>query len=181
MGFLDLFRKSRVPQGGVVTACRMWKCPNCGTLLQKGSLGTIWSPGEPLSRVAGTGSCGCGASFPQAEIYRGRYDHDEAPREARTSSVPDTISVVVFCIRSARPPSQPPREYCRSVLGKKYARCTLANHYIVGFLDDLSANEALALYKENVRHGSLPDLGSQIDSFGGKGPDGSRVVALVFA
>lgn len=59
----------------VVTNCRLWKCPKCAELLEKTALGIVWQSGDPITKVAGTGTCSkCGATFPQTVIYGGRYD-----------------------------------------------------------------------------------------------------------
>ena len=61
-------------KGLAVTACKTWCCPTCGNLCVKGGLGKVFFPGESLNNVHGTATCQCGASFPQRDIYGGKYD-----------------------------------------------------------------------------------------------------------
>ena len=174
-------RSAPTETGSVVTDCRLWKCPNCGVLLERAGLGTVWQAGDPLARVAGTSTCTkCGAEFPQADVYGGRYDSRKTAVSARRAEIPDSVSVVVFCIRSFKSPDDS-EAYCRRVIGRKYARSQMLKHYVVGFADDLTVNEALVLYEDHVRAGNLPDLGQQFDSIQGAGPDGRKVIALLFA
>lgn len=166
---------------GHITDCRLWKCPKCGELLEKGGLGTVWIPFDPISKVAGTGTCAkCGAEFPQSDIYGGRFDVRTPVSSVKVTEQPEEVSIVVFRIRSSEPPSDA-KSYCRRVLTKKYPNANMESHYIVGFADDLTTAEALALYQDFVRKGQLPDLGRQIDSLQGAGPEQDSIVALFFA
>jgi len=164
----------------VVTDCRLWKCPKCSELLEKGALGTVWMPGEPITKVAGTGTCSkCGSEYQQADIYGGRFDVEAPVSAAKAPREPKALSIVVFRIRSYHPPSDP-KSYCRNVLVKKFPKARMESHYVVGFADNLTPSEAFALYQDYVRKGQLPDLGQQIESFKGSGPEGDSVVALFF-
>lgn len=55
------------------------------------------------------------------------------------------------------------------------------SHYIVGFADDLSTDEAVAWYRDFVRKGQLPHLGRHVDALKGSGPGGDSIFALFFA
>jgi len=174
------WRKAGTSMGGQVTSCRIWKCPKCGELLKKPSLGTVWQVGDPISKVAGTGTClKCGAEFNQADIYGGRYDAEPEVEVGKGFEAPSQVSVVVFNLMSRTPPSDVDR-YCRQIVRMKFPEAAMAAHYIVGFMDSMTPGEALAMYQGYVRAGQLPDLGRQFDSFEGVGPLGGRVVALFF-
>ena len=163
-----------------VSESRIWKCPHCGELLRKGALGSVWQPGQPIDNVAGTGTCSkCGAEFRQADIYGGRYDPKDTAVSEGDVKMPRRVSVVVFDLMS-RTPLGDAMGFCRNVLDRKYPASDLDRYYVVGFLDDLTPDEALAAYKDHVRAGRLPDLGRQFDTFKGGGPQGRRVVALFF-
>lgn len=196
MSFFDrLFRKSRIEPSiskeaiagekqtmvGQVSDCRLWKCPQCGELLEKGALGTVWMPFDPITKVAGTGNCSaCGSEFPQSDIYSGRFDV-KTPRVSFTSTEqPKSASIVVFRIKSYQPLPDA-KSYCHKLLAKRFPSADMDSYYIVGFADDLTTGEAFALYQGYVRKGRLPDLGRQIDSLKGSGPGGDTVVALFFA
>jgi hypothetical protein len=166
---------------GRVTDCRLWKCPKCGELLEKGALGTVWMPFESIAKVAGTGTCSkCGTEFSQSDIYGGRFDVKTSISSPKSEEQPRSLSIVVFRIRSYQPPSDA-KSYCRKVLSTKFPSANMDSHYLVGFADDLSTGEAFALYQDFVRKGQLPDLGRQVDSLKGSGPGGDSVVALFFA
>lgn len=54
----------------------LWKCPKCGTVLQKSSprLADVVHQG---GMVSGTATCGkCLAAFSQYDIYDGKFDID---------------------------------------------------------------------------------------------------------
>ncbi|MGQ9731387.1 MAG: hypothetical protein ACUVX8_08940 [Candidatus Zipacnadales bacterium] len=166
---------------GRVTSCRLWKCPNCGELLEKTGLGTLWMPSDPLSKVAGTATCGrCGSEFSQSEVYGGRFDVQPAATVGQPADQAKQVSVVVFVTRSHQPPADP-ESYCRKVAAKRFPGARVTSHYVVGFADDLSVAEALALYQRFVETGQLPRLDPQMDAFTGRGPDGKDIVALFFA
>ena len=165
---------------GVVTDCRIWKCPKCGELLEKRGLGGIWIPFEPISKVAGTGTCTtCGTAYEQSDIYGGRFDvHTVAP-VAKSRESPPLITLLVFRLRSFDPPSDP-KAYCKQVLATRFPRARLQRHFVAGNAGDLTVNEAVALYQDFTKKGQLEDLGKLFDSFAGSGPLGDRIVALFF-
>lgn len=163
-----------------VTDSRLWKCPECGELLEKGGLGTIFMPSDPITKVAGTATCSkCGAQFLQSDIYGGRFDVKTPVSSLKSAEEPKSVSIVVFRIRSHQPPSDA-KSYCRKVLSNKFPNSDMESYYIVGFADDLSTGEAFSLYQNYVQKGQLPDLGRQIDSVEGSGPGGDTIVALFF-
>lgn len=165
---------------GRVSDCRLWKCPKCGELLEKGGLGSIWMPFDPIAKVAGTGTCSkCGTEFSQSDIYSGRFDVKTSVSSVISEEQPRSLSIVVFRTRSYQPPADP-KSYCRKVLSTKFPNSNMDNHYLVGFAGDLSTEEAFALYQDFVRKAQLPDLGRQVDSLKGSGPGGDAVVALFF-
>lgn len=173
--------KSKETAARSVTDCKLWKCPKCGELLEKGALGADWMPFEPITKVVGTGTCSkCGSTFAQSDIYGGRFDVETPLSSVKSHEQPRALSIVVFRIRSYQPPSDA-KSYCHKVLATKFPSADMERNYIVGFADDLSTGEAFALYHEFVRKGQLPDLGRQIESFKGSGPGGDNIVALFFA
>jgi hypothetical protein len=164
-----------------VTACKIWKCPNCQEVLKKGALGTIWQSGDPIVKVAGTGTClKCGAQFSQADIYGGHYDVEISIASRSTADNPGAVSIIVFLIRSKSPPSDV-EMYCRKVFAKKFPKSRMEQYYAVGFMDDLTPEDAMALYESYVRNGQLPYLGRQIDYIKGLGPEAEGIVALFFS
>ncbi len=135
-------------------------------------------PGDSITRVAGVGTCSrCGSEFPQADIYGGQYD--ETAVAVSTSEQYSRISVVVFRIGSNSPPSNV-ESYCKRVLNDKYPHAQLDNYYVVGFQDNLTNDEAVALYQNFVSKGQLPNLGKQVNSLK-TSILGDSVVALYFA
>jgi uncharacterized membrane protein YphA (DoxX/SURF4 family) len=53
----------------------LWRCPTCGTVLQKGGQETWDLLGGDPGMVTGMATCGgCGALVDQAAVYRGVYD-----------------------------------------------------------------------------------------------------------
>lgn len=166
---------------GRVSDCRLWKCPKCSELLEKSALGTIWIPFEPITKVAGIGTCSkCGAELPQSDIYGGLFDVKDTVTSGKLDEQPKLLSIVVFRIKSNQPPSDA-KSYCRKVIAKKFPSANMESHYIVGFADDLSVGEAFALYQNFVRQGQLPDLGRQVDSLKGSVSGGDDIVALFFS
>ena len=62
----------------------LWKCPNCGAILQKGSQDVFDVVGT--DGLVGTATCGnCGAQFSQSDVYRGIYDVDGEARISEPS------------------------------------------------------------------------------------------------
>jgi hypothetical protein len=175
-----LTRRPESTPGFTVSSNRMWRCPNCQSVLTKGALGMAVVPGEDISHVSGTGTCdNCHSVFAQSDVYRGLYDLPEEAAPAEPSVEPDAVAVVVVLMRSSRPPENP-EDYCRTALGSRYARSRMTSHYVVGHATDLSAAEATVLYRELARAGTLPELHSPIDSFCTVGPEGTRLAVLVF-
>jgi transcription elongation factor Elf1 len=69
MNLLKRFFETRKPQK--VDKSNYWRCPNCGSLLEKG-VGTMFD------QVIGMASCsGCGSEFRQSEVYDGKFDVSE--------------------------------------------------------------------------------------------------------
>jgi hypothetical protein len=166
--------------GDFVTGNKIWKCVNCGQLMIKKSLGTIWMHLESITKVAGTGTCSiCGATYPQQAIYGGKYDVKLSLESLALEEQPQSVSIVVFLLRSRTPPSDV-EIYCRRIFAKKFPRSIMESNYIVGYLDDLTPEEALALYQSHVHNHQLPHLGKQIDWYKGIGSDGNDIVALFF-
>jgi len=179
-GLMNGTQNEKKTKVGYVTDCALWKCPKCGELLEKSALGIVWFPFEEITKVKGTGTCSkCGAKFPQSDIYSGSYDVKTSTASIRSGEMPESLSIVLFRLRSNQPPPDD-KSYCRKVLAKKFPKVDMKSNYIIGFANDLSTWKAFALYQELVRKGQLPDLGSQVDSFEGLGPDGANIVALFF-
>jgi len=169
---------------GTITTCRLWKCPGCGTVLEKGALGKLVQPGQPASRIVGTATCGkCGARYTQSDVYGGRYDYDPTAKEQpENAPIPTQVSVVVFAIGSEQGPTQEDaRRYCSKILTDRHPKSSLVNHYVIGFRGNrMTLPEGVALYASLVSEKKLPDLGDHFDSFAGSGPDGKPIVALFF-
>jgi tetratricopeptide (TPR) repeat protein len=85
----------------LVTSCKKWQCPECGTIFKKRGLGDFYHPGESVV-IIGTSTCGkCLSRYPTAYIYGGKYDIDspEAPRSF--------LSRLLGRKRSKKQPSSP--------------------------------------------------------------------------
>ena len=163
-----------------VTECRLWKCPKCGTILEKRGLGKVWNPGDPITRVAGTATCGrCLSRYDQADVYGGLYDSCEKAKQSQIPNYDGPVSVLVFLLFSKTPPSNP-RDICQNLLARRYSKAQLAEFYVVGRSDAITPDEALTQYKEYVRDGTLPELGIQFDTFTGKDISGKDAVVLFF-
>ena len=177
----DSFATAEAPAtGSRVTASRLWQCPKCGKLLAKQGLGKVWNVGDPISRVAGTATCGnCMSRFDQKDVYSGLYDVHEKARQGSVAEFDGTVSVLAYRLFSTTPPADA-EQICSDLLETRYPKAELGSFYIVGRTDSLTVDEALTQYKEYVEEGQLPDLGSQFDAFEGKDSTGSSVVVLYF-
>lgn len=173
--------KTTPSSGATVTANRLWKCPKCGTVLVKGGLGKYWNPGDPISRVAGTATCGgCMSRYDQADVYGGKYDIEEKAAQQEQKDFEGTVAVITYQLSCTTPPGNA-QEICQDLLKRNYAKATLGKFYCIGRTDSqLTAEEGLVQYKEYVKEGKLPDLGTQFDSFTGQDISGKQVVVLFF-
>jgi hypothetical protein len=80
--------------------------------------------------------------------------------------------------------SENPGAYCRRLVAILYPgkTVTIERFYVQGSDKPLvDVGGAYQLYRDAVVRNELPDLGTQYDSFQGKGPDGRTVTALFFA
>lgn len=170
-----------LPQG-TVTDCKMWQCPKCKQVCVKSALGTVWFPGESLDKVHGTGSCPCGADFPQAEIYGGKYDfRGPRPKEQPASrNRPAKLNIIVFW-KGMVPPSNP-LGYCQQIVDGKYGEPSVRIDAwrMAGTKNTVDVTEAAALYRMYKNGGQMPDFGDPKDEVEGKGPDGNDIVAFFF-
>jgi hypothetical protein len=168
-------------RGATVTANRLWKCPKCGKVLEKRGLGMYWNPGDPISRVAGNATCGnCMSRYDQADVYGGKYDLEEKAKESEQSDIEAAVSVITYQLSSTSPPSNA-RAICEEILKKKYPKAQLDKFYCIGRSDaKLTPDEGLVQYKEFVREGQLPDLGTQFGTFTGRDITDKEVVVLFF-
>jgi hypothetical protein len=167
-----------------VTSNRIWKCPNCDALLEKGVLGTAIFPGESAEKISGTGTCkNCGASFAQSDIYGGKCDYIEPSikRKKAKAVKPKRVKLIIFRPGQDQPPN--PKRYCQYVVNHKYggSKIQIDKWRIAGTRSSLTANEVRALYTVGKNTGMLPDFGTPNDKWEGKGPDGKSIVALFFS
>ena len=169
-------------RSATVTAVRQWKCPKCGRVLDKGNLGKVWNPGDPIGTVGGKATCGgCTAKYEQADVYGGMYDIEERAEQGQVA-FDGTASAVAFQLSCTAPPAAADaRAICEELLKKKHPKATLAKSYCIGLTDSqLPPNEAVLLYKEDVKENKLPDMGTQFDLLTGKDFSGKDVVVLFF-
>lgn len=167
-------------RGSKVTSNRLWQCPKCGTILEKRGLGKVWNPGDPISRVAGNATCGkCMSRYDQADVYGGMYDVEEKARQEQLPAFDGTVSVIVYQLLSTTPPNNA-KAISEDLLKKKYPKAKLGEFYCIGREDKLTPDEGLVQYKELVRDGKIPDLGTQFDTLQGKDITGKQVVVLFF-
>ncbi|MBI3609768.1 MAG: hypothetical protein HY204_03590 [Nitrospirae bacterium] len=154
-------------------------------VLKKSSYGSVFRSGEPLpTNYQGSSTCGnCGSVYDWRDVYSGRYDPEEKVRAAgKSTDPPKKISVVAYLLGAgaAGPPPEE-RKYVEHILKTKYPSSQLHKEYLIGWRAKyMTETEALVLYNDYVRTGDLPNLGEQIDSSIGKGPDGTDVVVLYF-
>ena len=166
-----------------VTDCNFWKCPNCGEVLNKGLLGTIFCVGQPTDGIVEAGTCGkCAASFSQADIYGGKYDfvYSRLPESLPANKVPARISLVIFR-QGAKPPTDPER-YCQDVAQDRYGKPgpSVQEWRMVGNPNAPSSLDAVARYARMSESEQLPDFGRPTDEFEGTGPDGHQIAVLFF-
>jgi len=170
--------------GEYVTSCRFWRCPECGRVIEKLALGVFdWPIGARIPRGprwAGTCNCAaCGAEFPEAEIYGGKYDIEAKARIAESKEYPQEVSVIVFQLLTSHPATQA-QKICSELLNQKYPMAKLGKWYVIGRLDLLTIDEAYIVYKAHVEEGQLADLGEQFDATLGKDITGKDVAVLFF-
>lgn len=168
-------------RGSTVTGNRLWQCPKCGKILEKRGLGKYWNVGDSITRVAGTATCGnCMSRYDQADVYSGMYDVEEKVEQRQQTDFDGTVSVITYQLSSTTPPGNA-KEICENLLKNKYPKSTLGNFYCIGRSDSqMTPDEGLAQYREYVKEGKLPDLGTQFDSLTGKDISGKQVVVLFF-
>ena len=168
-------------RGATVTANKLWRCPNCNSVLEKGNLGVVWNAGDPISRVAGIATCmRCKSQFEQADVYGGMYDVEDEVTQAQEADFEGAVSMIVYQLSSTTPPTNA-RQICKEILKNKYPKATLEKFYCLGWTDaEQTPEEGLAVYKEFVSKGTLPDLGSQFGTFTGEDISGKKVVVLFF-
>jgi HEAT repeat protein len=74
---------SEAIKGGVTTS-RFWRCPHCGTILQKPSHDWMNQVSQAGAHISGTATCPkCLGTSSQADVYRGNFD---VPEEQITCS-----------------------------------------------------------------------------------------------
>jgi len=169
------------PRGTRVTASKIWKCPKCGSVLEKGNLGRVWKVGDSISRVAGTATClHCMSKFDQADVYGGMYDIEDKVEQEQLGDFEGTVSVIAYQLSSTTMPNNA-KQICEDLLKQRYPKATLGKFYCIGWRDaELSPEEGLALYKEHVQKGVLSDLGEQFDTLRGKDISANQVLVLFF-
>ncbi len=111
----------------------------------------------------------------------------DSPQTYRTARNPGVreLTVVAFILDESAGPEDA-AIYARRLVALKYPGETrpIADIYVrhtPAKPDSASASRAYEWYRESVRSGKLPDLGTECDSFQGKGPDGRPVTALFFS
>jgi ankyrin repeat protein len=168
-------------RGPKVTANRLWQCPKCGTILEKGRLGKIWNPGDPIAWVAGNATCDkCMARYDQADVYGGMYDVEEKAKQEGLPGFDGTVSMIAYQLLSTSPPNNA-KAICEDLLKKKYPKAKLGKFYCIGRKDNnLTPDEGLVQYKEYVRDGTIPDIGTQFDILQGVDKTGKKAVVLFF-
>jgi Zn-finger nucleic acid-binding protein len=173
---MGLFSKSKK-----VTDIRIWQCPECKAILEKGGLGTVIFVGESSEKISGTGTCNnCGAAFAQSEIYGGKYDYKERVTGVDKSKVPGRLSLIIFRPGQSQPSN--PEKYYEHVLKKAYGDSSIKVDVwrIAGTRSFINASEAKALYEMGKARGMFPDFGEPGQEWSGKGLDGEQVTALFF-
>jgi ribosomal protein L37AE/L43A len=71
---------------------QLWKCPNCGNILEKGADVDVMNLLGP-SKLVGIATCdSCGATFSQKDVYSGKYDISVKTQETETNSANKTLS-----------------------------------------------------------------------------------------
>lgn len=173
---MGLFRKSKN-----VTDIRIWQCPKCKAIMEKGALGKGIFSGESVEKISGTGTCNnCGETFVQSEIYGGKYDYLESTKGVDRLKVPDRLSLIIFRPGQAQPPN--PHKYYKHILKKVYgdSKITVDAWRIAGTQSTINASEAKALYSMGKTKGMFPDFGKPGQNWTGKDMDGVKILALFF-
>jgi hypothetical protein len=173
---MGLFSKSKK-----VTDVRIWQCPKCKAILEKGALGKGIFVGESVKKIGGTGTClNCGATFAESEIYSGKYDYIEPVKGIEKSNAPDRLSLIVFRPGQGQPPN--PQEYYEYILKKAYGDSSIKVDAwrIAGTRSSINVSEAKAIYSMGKTQGMFPDFGEPNQDWSGQGLDGVQVTALFF-
>lgn len=91
------------------------------------------------------------------------------------------LSVVLF--RDGKEQPSRPDEFYQAIVSKKFGqdRPVIDQWRILGLDAQHSLSDCAVLYKKMVVEGKLDYFGIQVDEWEGKGPDGSRVVALFYS
>jgi hypothetical protein len=144
----------------MVANARVWKCPKCKAILEKGALGIEIFIGECVEKIYGMGMCpNCGAAFSQSQSYGGKYDYIEPVKGIKKSSVPDKLSLIIFRTGQDQPPN--PRKYCEYVLKKAYgvSDIKLDAWRIAGTRSSIGVSGVKALYSMGKTQMLFPDFG----------------------
>lgn len=166
-----------------VTDNKIWQCPKCNAILEKGGLGNVVFPSESTKQLYGTGTCNnCGASFTQSDIYGGKYDYIEPliKRKKIKPEKPKNIKLIIF--REGQDQPSRPNKYYKDIIKRKYGskKINIETWRIAGTLRALTINEARSLYTSGKNTGMLPDFGTPSDDWEGEGLDGRSIVSLFF-
>lgn len=173
--------KNPLKMENTITDCSFWKCPNCGELLQKKDLNTIFKVGESALNLAETETCGaCGCRYPGSEIYGGKYDSNEIVNSQSKSEPPHILSIVVFRIKTNKQTNNP-HIHCRKIMDIKYPLSVMYLNYEVGFATFMSEYEALALYNSLVAQSRIQSLGTKFDLYSGTDNEGIDYIAILFS
>jgi ribosomal protein L37AE/L43A len=170
-------------KGMKATDNKIWQCPKCDAILEKGGLGTIIISGESTEKLIGGGTCNnCGASFAQSDIYGGKYDYIEPSIKQPETIATKPMQVKIIIFREGQDQPANPERYYQDIVDRKYGKSKIQVDAwrIAGTRSSLTANEVHALYTAGKNAGMLPDFGTPNDEWGGKGPDGRSIIALFF-
>lgn len=113
------------------------------------------------------------------EAHRTRVE--TAPPISPDDDGRERLSVVIF--REGKDQPRRPDEYHEAIVSKKFgpASPVIAQWRILGLDTQYSLSDCAVLYKKMVVEGKLDYFGIQVDEWEGKGPDGSRAVALFYS
>jgi hypothetical protein len=118
--------------------------------------------------------------YDQADVYGGMYDVEEKAEQRQQADFSGILSVITYQLSSNTPPGNA-KDICENLLRKRYPNATLGTFYCIGRTDSqLTPDEGLVQYKEYVKEGKLPDLGTQFDSLTGTDISAKQVVVLFF-
>lgn len=104
-----------------------------------------------------------------------------APAVSAGDNAQARLSVVIF--REGKDQPSRPDEFYQAIVSKKFgpASPVIDQWRILGLDAQHSLGDCAVLYKKMVVEGKLDYFGIQVDEWEGKGPDGSRVVALFYS